>query len=200
MATPTTAPAGRGRGRRPTEEVRADILDTVGALLLSEGMADLTFERVARDAGVSKTTLYKWWPSKGALALDGYFHAVEETLAFHDTGDIRADLLSQLLAFTHVMTRTPAGRALIELVGQSQTDPELAVAFRRLYSSQRRRLAVDRLDLAQQQGQIRPDVDVRIVIDQLWGAIYHRLLIPDEPVTDDFTRGLVANLLDGIAS
>lgn len=199
MDAQMVSPSGRGRGRRPAEEVRADVLETVGALLLSEGIADLTFERVARDAGVSKTTLYKWWPSKGALALDGYFHAVEETLAFHDTGDIRADLLSQLLAFTHVMTKTPAGRALVELVGQSQTDAELAVAFRQLYSSQRRRLAGARLQEAQRQGQIRPDVDVQIVVDQLWGAIYHRLLVPDEPVTDELARGLVSNLLDGIA-
>ncbi|MQM24258.1 TetR/AcrR family transcriptional regulator [Glycomyces albidus] len=198
MTDRTTAPAGRGRGRRPAEEVRADVLEAVGALILSEGLADLTFERVAREAGVSKTTLYKWWPSKGALALDGYFHAVEETLAFDDTGDIRADLLSQLLAFTRLMTQTPAGRALLELIGESQTDAELAVAYRQLYSSQRRRLAGDRLLKARRQGQIRSDVDVQIVVDQLWGAVYHRLLIPDEPVTEDFARGLVANLLDGI--
>lgn len=76
----------RGRGRRPADEVRADILRTFGDMLLAEGSSELTFERVARLAGVSKTTLYKWWPSKGALALGGYFHAVEPTLAFHDTG------------------------------------------------------------------------------------------------------------------
>ncbi|MEU4466073.1 hypothetical protein AB0G20_20600 [Streptomyces sp. NPDC024017] len=54
---------------------------------------------MAHLSGVSKTTLYKWWPPKGALALDGYFHAVEETLAFEDTGDLRADLTRQLCAF-----------------------------------------------------------------------------------------------------
>jgi AcrR family transcriptional regulator len=179
--------------------VRADVLRTVGELLLGEGSADLTFERVARLAGVSKTTLYKWWPSKGALALDGYFHAVEETLAFPDTGDVRADLLSQLRAFSKIMTTTPGGRVLTELIGHSQTDEELAVAFRRLYSSHRRRIAAERLRRAQEAGQIRPEVDVQIIVDQLWGAVYHRLLIPDEPVTDDFITGLVSNLLDGIA-
>nr|BFF17217.1 hypothetical protein GCM10025730_07380 [Promicromonospora thailandica] len=76
----------RGRGRRPADEVRADVLRAVGDVLLAEGIADLTFERVARLSGVSKTTLYKWWPSKGALALDGYFHAVQDRLAFPDTG------------------------------------------------------------------------------------------------------------------
>ncbi|MEV8597280.1 TetR/AcrR family transcriptional regulator [Streptomyces sp. NPDC052013] len=188
----------RGRGRRPADEVRADVFRAVGEVLLNEGIADLTFERVARLAGVSKTTLYKWWPSKGALALDGYFHAVEETLAFDDTGDIRADLLSQLRAFVRIMTRTPAGRVVTELVGQSQTDEDLAKAFRSLYSSERRRLAGERLTRAKEQGQIRDDVDVQVLVDQLWGAVYHRLLIPDEPVTDEFVVALVSNLIDGI--
>lgn len=171
----------------------------VGDLLLTEGSAHLTFERVARLAGVSKTTLYKWWPSKGALALDGYFHAVELTLAFPDTGDIRADLVSQLRAFAKVMTQTPGGRVLAELIGQSQTDPDLAKAYRELYSAERRRLACERMQKAQQAGQIRPEVDVRVLVDQLWGAVYHRLLVPDEPVTDDFVVALVSNLMDGIA-
>ncbi|MEV7030989.1 TetR/AcrR family transcriptional regulator [Streptomyces sp. NPDC093272] len=199
-ANPPAAGEGpvRGRGRRPADEVRADVLRTVGDLLLAEGIGDLTFERVARAAGVSKTTLYKWWPSRGALCLDGYFHAVENTLAFPDTGDIRADLLAQLRAFAQVMTRTPGGRVLAELIGASQTDQDLATAYRRLYSSQRRRLAGERLLRAQELGQIRPGTDVQILVDQLWGAVYHRLLIPDEPVTDEFVVGLVGNLLDGV--
>ncbi|GGV82428.1 TetR/AcrR family transcriptional regulator [Streptomyces massasporeus] len=188
----------RGRGRRPADEVRADVFRVVGEVLLEEGIADLTFERVARLSGVSKTTLYKWWPSKGALALDGYFHAVEETLAFEDTGDIRADLTRQLRAFAHIMTGTPAGRVVTELIGQSQTDEDLATAFRSLYSSERRRLAGERLLRAKRQGQIRDDVDVQILVDQLWGAVYHRMLVPDEPVTDDFVVALVSNLIDGI--
>lgn len=192
-------PERHGRGRRPADEVRADVLKTVGDLLLTEGSADLTFERIARLSGVSKTTLYKWWPSKGALALDGYFHAVEQTLAFHDTGDIRADLISQLRAFVQVMTETPGGRVLAELIGQSQTDADLAGAYRTLYSSERRRLAGERMQKAQAAGQIRPEVDVQVLVDQLWGAVYHRLLIPDEPVTDDFVVALVTNLMDGIA-
>ncbi|WP_213453706.1 TetR/AcrR family transcriptional regulator [Rhizomonospora bruguierae] len=199
MTEPEALPERHGRGRRPADEVRADVLKTVGALLLKEGSADLTFERVARHAGVSKTTLYKWWPSKGALALDGYFHAVQPALAFHDTGDIRADLVDQLRAFAYIMIAAPGGQALLELIGQSQTDPDLATALRTLYTSERRRLAGERLTVAQEAGQIRADVDVQVLVDQLWGATYYRLLVPDEPVTDDFLVALVNNLLDGIA-
>jgi len=189
---------GRGRGRRPADEVRTDVRRAVQELLWNEGSAAVTYENVARRAGVSKTTLYKWWPSKGALALDGYFHAVRAPLAFRDTGNIRADLIDQLRQFAHITTATAAGKILTELIGQSQTDEELAAAYRARYSAERRRLAVQRLRRAQQVGQIRPDVDLQVLVDQLWGAVYHRLLIPDEPITDEFLTALVGNLLDGV--
>lgn len=191
-------PARRGRGRRPADDVRRDILSAAGKLLFSEGMASFTIERVAATAGVSKMSIYKWWPSKGALALDGYFAAVENTLAFPDTGDIEADLLTQLRAFVHLTVDTPAGRVVAELVGQAQTDPDLSAAFREHYSGPRRKLAVAVMERAQQRGQLRADVDPRIVVDQLWGACYHRLLIPDEPVTEEFVAGLVTNLMRGL--
>jgi AcrR family transcriptional regulator len=198
LSTETTAPR-RGRGRRPADEVRADALDAVGEVLLREGLTGVTFERIARSSGVSKATLYKWWPSVGVLALEGYFHAVEEALAFPDTGHVRADLTTQLHHFIDLMTTTPAGRILVELIGRSQTDPELAAEYRRLYSSGRRHLATERLRRAQQLGQIRPGTDVEVLVDQLWGAVYHRLLIPDEPVDAAFANAMIANLFDGIA-
>lgn len=195
-STPT--PPRRGRGRRPAEQVRADALRTVGGILLSEGLGALSFERIARESGVSKATLYKWWPSVGVLALDGYFHEVQDTLAFPNTGDIRADLTTQLHQFIELMTQTPAGRLLTELIGQSQTDPNLAAEYRRLYSSGRRQLAVSRFSAAQEAGQIRADIDVRVLVDQIWGAVYNRLLVPDEPVTIQFGDALVSNLFGGI--
>ena len=194
----TAAPARRGRGRRPADDVRRDILTAAGTLLLDEGMTTFTIERVAATAGVSKMSIYKWWPSKGALALDGYFNAVANTLAFPDTGDIEADLLTQLHAFVHLTADTPAGRTITELIGQAQTDPDLAAAYREHYSGPRRKLAVEAIQRAQQRGQLRTDADSRIIVDQLWGACYHRLLIPDEPLTEEFATGLVTNLMRGL--
>ena len=78
------------------------------------------------------------------------------------------------------------------------TDAELARAYRERYSGPRRALAVARLARAQELGQLRPDVDPEVVVDQLWGACYHRLLLPDQPLTEQFARALVHNLLHGV--
>jgi AcrR family transcriptional regulator len=190
----------RGRGRRPAAEVRAEILEAAADLLFTEGMAGFTIEKIARLSGASKMTIYKWWPSKGALALDGYFHRVEPQLTFPDTGDIEADLRSQLHAFLGVIRDSPAGRVIAELIGQAQSDPELKDAYLQQYSGPRRAKAVAALELAKERGQLRTNVDPEAVVDQLWGACYHRLLLPDQPLTDEFVDTLVDNLFRGIAA
>jgi AcrR family transcriptional regulator len=192
-------PTRRGRGRRPDGEARADILAAASDLLFDAGPAGFTIEQVARLSGASKVTIYRWWPSKGALALDAYFHRVEPELRFPDTGDIEADLRSQLHAFLYVVRDTPAGAVIAGLIGQAQSDPDLKVAYLQRYSSPRRELAVVAMAGAVERGQLRATVDPQVVVDQLWGACYHRLLLPDEPLDESFVDALVDNLFRGIA-
>lgn len=189
-----------GRGRRPTAQVRGEVLGAAGRLLLDEGMGGFTIEKVAAASGASKMTIYKMWPSKGALALEGYFTTVEAALSFPDTGDIEADLRAQLRAFVALLTRTRAGRVLPELIGQAQTDPKLMSAYLATYSGPRRELAVRRLETARAHGQLRADLDLESVVDQLWGACYHRLLLPNQPLDSSFADALVDNLFRGIVT
>ncbi|OBG24621.1 TetR/AcrR family transcriptional regulator [Mycobacterium sp. 852002-51057_SCH5723018] len=190
----------RGRGRRRAEEVRSEVLEAAGTLLFEEGMAGFTIEKVANRSGASKMTIYKWWPTKGALALDGYFAKVEPELAFPDTGDIEKDLRAQLHAFLHVVADSPAGRVIAELIGQAQYDPELKGAYLQRYSGPRRALAVDAMERAKARGQLRADLDPETVVDQLWGACYHRLLLPDKPLTEEFVNALVDNVFRGVVT
>jgi AcrR family transcriptional regulator len=175
------------------------VLAAAADLLFEEGMAGFTIEKVANRSGASKMTIYKWWPSKGALALDGYFHRVAPDLAFPDTGDIEADLRTQLHAFLRVIRDSPAGKVIAELIGQAQSDPELKAAYLERYSSPRRALAVAAIENAKKRGELRASVDPEIIVDQLWGACYHRLLLPDQPLSEDFVDSLVDNLFGGVA-
>lgn len=199
-AVPPADPRGprRGRGRRPTQEVRDEIVAAAGRLLLTEGMAKFTIERVAALAGASKVTIYKWWSSKGVLAMEGYASTVDHVLVMPDTGDIGSDLTSQLVTFVRLLRDTPAGRVTAQLLGQAQTDPDLLAAFHRTYAEPRRAAGLAALRAAQERGQIRADVDLGIVIDQLWGACLYRLLVQAHPLTDDFARGVVQNILRGL--
>lgn len=173
------------------------MVDAAATLLFGPGLNAVTFDRVATLAGASKTTLYKWWPSTGALAAEAYFTHVEHTLEFPDTGNIEADLRTQLRAFVHLMTEEGASNVIVELIGAAQSDPALRTAFSASYSRPRRDLALAALQRARDRGQLRDDLSLDIIVDQLWGACYHRLLIPDEPLTRDFADELVRNTLHG---
>lgn len=190
----------RGRGRRPAEEVRGRVLEAASTLLFGEGVRAVTFDRVAALAGSSRTTLYKWWPSPGALAAEAYFASSEATLEFHDTGDIFIDIRSQLRAFVRLLTETPAGRVIAELIGAAQLDPELSAAVSQRYTAPRRELAKQAIERARGRGQLRDDVDADLLVDQLWGACYNRLLIPDNPISTAYADALVASTLLGAAS
>lgn len=189
----------RGRGRRPAAEVRANVLAATGRLLLAEGLRAVTFDRVAKEAGSSKMTLYKWWPSPGALAAEAYFAQSAPVLEFPNTGDIRADLISQLRSFVHLMTDGGAGKPVSELVGAAQLDTDLARAWLEAYARPRRELARERLRTAQLDGQLRADADLDIIVDQLWGACYHRMLVLKVPLDDSIVERLVDQALHGAA-
>ncbi len=179
--------------------MRAEILAAAGRLLLAEGMSAFTIERVAELAGASKMTIYKWWPSKGVLALEAYSAiTAASNYGVPDSGDIQVDLTAQLLTYVRLLRDGPAGRVFAELVGESQTDRQLAAALRESYSGPRRATGVAALAAAQARGQIRPEADPEVLIDQLWGACTYRLLMPDQPLSDAFVHQLVENLMTGI--
>ncbi|WP_025088658.1 TetR/AcrR family transcriptional regulator [Mycobacteroides abscessus] len=180
--------------------MREEVLQAAGELLFTEGMGGFTIDKVAALSGASKMTIYKWWPSKGALALDGYFSKVEPDLNFPDSGEIERDLRAQMRAFLGVIRDTAAGAIIGELIGQAQVDPELKAAFLQRYSGPRRALAVAAIRRAQERGQLRANVDPEVMVDQLWGACYHRLLVPDQPLTAGFVDALLDNLFKGIGA
>ena len=92
MTTP-----GRLRGRPRSETARTAILDAAAELLLTHGLPAVSMDAVAQRAGVSKATIYRWWPTKETLALDAlYTEWAAARPAPRDTGSLRGDLLSLL--------------------------------------------------------------------------------------------------------
>lgn len=201
MSTDARAAAERpGRGRRPATEVRRAVLDAATHLLYAEGLRAVTFERVAAAAGVSKVTLYKWWPSPAVLAFEAYHADVRPVLAFPDTGDFMVDLRKQLHAFVRTLMEQPVagghtrGRVIAEMVGASQGDEILARAFHEYYTRPRRQLTMDMFELARSRGQIPADMDLMSLADQLWGACYHKVMLFGEPLDAAYADTLIHNL------
>lgn len=184
-------------GRPRSEKTRLAILDAAADIMLESGFAATTIESIALRAGVSKVTIYKWWPSRGAVAIDAYFHRFRETIVFVDTGDVLADLTAQML-LTVKAFRGRAGEVMAELLGHSQSDPALAEMWRDRWLQPRRDATTRVLHLGIDRGQIRRDVSLAVLMDELYGPVYYRLLVRHEPLSDAFVRETVANTFRGV--
>lgn len=191
------SPIAARQGRPRSERARLAIMEATADLLIEGGLGAATIEAIAARAGVSKVTIYKWWPTRGAVAIDAYFHRYQQTIAFEDTGDLVHDLTGQIQALTRAF-RGRAGQVMAELIGQAQTDPVLAGGLRSRWLQPRREAAGAVLRRYIDRGQIRPDTDIETVMDQLYGPLYYRLVMRHRPLDDELAGTLVAVVLDGI--
>jgi AcrR family transcriptional regulator len=185
-------------GRPRSERARLATLEATADLLVEGGLPAATIEAIAARAGVSKVTIYKWWPSRGAVAVDAYFHRFDETYTFVDTGDVAADLTTQLRLLIHSF-RGRAGEIMAELIGRAQSDLALAETLRTGWLLPRREATANVLQLAVDRGQIRADADIPTVMDQLYAPLYWRLMMGHGALDDRLANELVRNILGGVA-
>ena len=168
-------------------------------LLGETGYEAMTMDAVAARAHASKTTIYRRWPSKGLLALDAFVASFREEQAQPDTGTLRGDMLAALHAWVRAVTQTPMGPMLTGLIAEAQHDPELRGAWRDRVLEPLRRQRRIMLDRAMGRGEITPSADQEVLLDLLFGAAEHRLLLGHLPMTSEFIAEVVDVILDGVA-
>lgn len=103
---------------------REAILDATARLFHNRGYDRLTIEGIAKEAGVSKQTIYRWWPSRGALIgeclADGRLIPVDFEVP--DTGDLHADVETWLRSVLSILDAPEGGALLRSLVAAATED------------------------------------------------------------------------------
>jgi AcrR family transcriptional regulator len=177
-----------------TELIKQTTLD----LALEAGYTKLSIEAVAARAGVGKHTIYRRWPSKGALFLDALLPTDAPALEFPDTGDIEADLRTQCRAAVDLLGRPPFGPLYQALLGEAQHDPSVAATLNeRFITPQAHRLRA-RLKLAQRQGQVEREFDLDLAFAILSGPLYFQFLVTQEVLTHGYVDRVFSALFAGM--
>jgi AcrR family transcriptional regulator len=179
------------RGRPRSEKARAAIVGAAAELLLEQGLPALNMDAVAERAGASKATIYRWWPSKEVLAVDALLEWVSAGVGEHDTGSLRGDLLASILPWVRVIRRQPFGGVVAALIAKAQSDPGFAEIYRSHFIDKRREPGRTALARAISRGEAPADLDVELVLDLVYGPIYHRLLHGHAPLTLRFAGDIV---------
>jgi AcrR family transcriptional regulator len=198
-ASAAEGPAGTRRRRGPSPRVRAAAIAATLAELAEGGYASLSLERVARRAGVHKTTLYRRWGTREDLVLEAMLERAAEHIAVPDTGSLHKDLL-ELARTAAANAASPEVAAMARAVAaESPHDSRLAAANRRFWDE---RLALDGaiVERAIERGEVAAGTDPRRVIEAVLGPIHLRLLLTGEPVDRSFLEGIVTVVVEGAAA
>ena len=187
------------RGRPRSEPARVAVLTAAGDLLLEGGLGAAHIEAIASRAGVSKATIYKWWPNRGAVVLDGLLERVRHSLAIPEGLGTVAALEFQISELVAVFGDPAVASAIRAITSEAQSDPELARAVRERWLAPRRAVTAAVLTDGVSAGDLPADLDVELVMDQLYGPLYFRLLYGHGPLPDDLAPRLVGQLLHGVA-
>ncbi|MBH0333438.1 TetR family transcriptional regulator [Brevibacillus brevis] len=187
------------RGRPRNVETHKSILFSSYELLLEDGFKAVTVDKIAERAKVSKATIYKWWPNKAAVIMEGFLYAATERLPVPDTGSTFQDICIHATSLTRFLT-SREGNIIKELIGEGQLDPNLALEYRERFFQPRRMQAKELFEKGIQRGDLKENLDVELCIDLVYGPIFYRLLVTGDELNDSYMLDLVTNAFEGIRS
>jgi AcrR family transcriptional regulator len=172
--------AQRGPGRPRSEEARRAILAATLELAAEHGPRGIRMEAIAKKAGVSKETLYRWWRSKAEVVLEALADRGDETIPVPDTGSLPKDLRMFLRATVASADPTVA-RLLRALAAEAASDPAMAQLIRERFVDRRRAALGTILDRAARRGEIGR-ADAALALDLVYGSLWYRLIFGIAPL------------------
>ena len=184
----------RAPGRPRSEEARLATLGAAVALVGEGGSAVATMDAIARRAGVSKQTVYRWWSSPAEILLEALNEGAAQLAPLEETGELEQDLRT-FLRRSVLGAREPVGRLLAALMAEAQRDPQFGESFRAGFLAKRRAVLRELLEHAAERGELEPDVDLDFLVELFFGTLWYRLLAASGPLDRRFADDLTGALL-----
>jgi AcrR family transcriptional regulator len=184
----------RPAGRRGQELLREKLIlrAAIEELALTD-YGGMSIDNVAQRAGVNKTTVYRKWETKAELIRAALSSVFEMFRIGPTLGDLRSDLRrigQQVCRFAQSFE----GKSLTRLHLLRHPEPELAEIANHLHAQQLEQLGA-LIEAAVARGEISRDVDILLLLDMLWGVLYTRLEIKNEPVSDALLEKIIDVLM-----
>lgn len=169
------------KGRPRSDKAHGAILGAAHILLGKHPLFSITMDQIAQQAGVSKATLYRWWPNKIDVLVDAFVaHSPpRKTMA---SGEGPLETLVHGLADLLELFQSEKGHIIADIIGHGRAHPEAVEAFRNKFLEPRRTIARELVEEAQRTGELRSDLDVEVALDMIFGPLYYRLLVQHLPL------------------
>ena len=172
-------------GRRRSPVVDQAILGAALELFIEHGVAGASIEKIAKRAGVGKTSIYRRWSSREMLlaqAIEVFRNATGYTTDLLDRTPPR-DFVKLLIDACEIIARPEIRKLMARLIGSVPDYPMLIKVYREIYYLPRRAAFVRALERVQAAGLLARNTDLEALVDMLSGALMYHLLMP--PVGED---------------
>ena len=180
-------------GRRRNDAARSAILDATFRLLSGPGTESLTIDAIAAEAGVGRQTIYRWWPSKGAVVADALARHAQVVVPGRQTGSFTGDLTAFLTdSFAGLADEGYADR-LRQIVAEAQHDEHVSRVLAD-FTAVRRAALRALLERGRAGGELAANADLDMLVDMAYGVLYYRLLVRHAPLDEKAARALAAEL------
>ncbi|MEU5423755.1 TetR/AcrR family transcriptional regulator [Streptomyces sp. NPDC020667] len=157
-------------------------------------MGELSMERIAREAGVGKATLYRRWAGKEELMLD-VLRSMDDAVPELPGTSARDDLvvLLELLRRRGLAKRSSA--VLRTVISQVQAHPRLWKEYHRTVILARRATVRTVLRRGVATGELRSDLDVQLLSDLFVSPMLSRAMFDE---WEDLPEGLAEEIVDAV--
>lgn len=193
----TAIESRRQRGRPRSEAARRRMLDAARDMLEEGGLLSVTMEGVAARARVGKPTVYRHWKNRHELAMAALL-ATSAEMSVPSPAQAPLEALRAQLKAMATLFASGTGRHVTALLSSGYGETELSKAFRSHFVQARRDEGRTLLERAMAAGEIRPDVDVHVATDLIYGPIFYRLMMGHGPVDASFVDRLWSELNAGL--
>jgi AcrR family transcriptional regulator len=164
-------------GRPRDTYLDAAIAAATESVLLADGYAAVSIDRIAKVAGTTRAAVYRRVKSRGELVIGLLIHRFGTSPA-PDTGDLRRDIEHvqevQRIFFADAVVRA----GLAGLLSDTYAEPALAAVLYDRFLAPRRQSVAEMLVRAADRGQIAPVDDPARISDMLTGPLLFRALVP----------------------
>lgn len=184
------------KGRPRSDASKRAILDATRRLLNHTTVQKLSIESIAKKAGVGKTTIYRWWPSKASVAMDAIFTQPGFQNIVPTTSSAAEGIYIQLQKIVNQLNGKN-GRVVAQIISEIQDDFEAVEAFHKSFMQERCFQLAKLVDQGMKSGEFRDDIDIETTVDTLMGPIIFRLM-SGLVMTEDYADKVMDAVLPGI--
>ncbi|MBW0018140.1 MAG: TetR/AcrR family transcriptional regulator [Mycobacterium sp.] len=183
MPAPTPA---RGRPRDP--RTQRDIMRATRRLLARDSYEQVTIDAIAREAGVSRPTVYRRWPSKAHVVFEAAFGQPPDAALIENSGDFETDLVVFVRGVLQFWREPVVEAAALGILADRKRDRELHIRTQQLLDERTRTEFGTLMRSGVAQGLVRADVDVDMLYHLLIGTAFYLTQVQHSDLADPAER------------